>query len=93
MNGSDKQLNVMSEYKAMAFRSVNIPKQHALENPGSFVKPLEGSDLIERLAWGRYSVFNIHERPKYAEAYQTQKKVGIDYQRVVPGPTSTNRKI
>jgi hypothetical protein len=63
---------MMSEYRETAFRSANIPKQHALESPDGFVKLLEGSDLIERLAWGRYSKLNIHERPKYAEAHQTQ---------------------
>lgn len=76
MNGKDDQLDVMSEYRETTFRSDNIPKQHALENPGSFVKSLEGSDLIERLAWGRYSSLNIHERPKYVEAHQTRKQSG-----------------
>ena len=76
MSGSDNQLDVMSEYREKAFRSDNIPKQHALENPAGSMKSLEGSDLIERLPWGRYSKLNIHERPKYVEAHQTRKQSG-----------------
>lgn len=74
MNGSDNQLDVMSEYRETAFRSDNIPKQHNPENPGGIVKSLEGSDLIERLPWGRYSKLNIHERPKYVEAHRTRQQ-------------------
>ena len=76
MSGSDNQLKSMNEYLKTAFRSDNIPKQHALEIPGRFVKSLEGSDLIERLAWGRYSSLNIHERPKYAESHRAQLQSG-----------------
>ncbi|NWO04709.1 MAG: hypothetical protein HLX50_03100, partial [Alteromonadaceae bacterium] len=76
MSGSNNQLGVMTEYLETAFRSDNIPKQQGLENPGGFVKSLEGSDLIERLAWAHYSDLNIHLRPKYMEAYQAQELSG-----------------
>ncbi|KMQ76744.1 hypothetical protein [Marinobacter subterrani] len=66
----------MSNYQDTAFQSDNIPKQPVLENPGSFAKSLEGSDLIERLPWGRYSNFNIHVRPKYVEPHQSRKQNG-----------------
>ncbi|KMQ76741.1 hypothetical protein [Marinobacter subterrani] len=76
MSGSDSQSESMSEYQDTAFHADNIPKQPVLENPGSFAKSLEGSDLIERLPWGRYSNLNIHVRPKYVEPHQSRKQNG-----------------
>lgn len=76
MSGNDSELESMSEYHGPAFRSDHIPKQQALENPGGFVKSLEGSDLIDRLPWGRYSNLNIHVRPEYLKAHQARKQLG-----------------
>jgi len=76
LSGSDNRSKSMSEYQETAFHSDKIPKQPVLENPGSFAKSLEGSDLIERLPWGRYSNLNIHVRPKYAEAHQVRNQNG-----------------
>lgn len=76
MSGNASQSQEMSSYSQSAFRSFRIPRQRPLENPGGFVKALEGSDLVERLPWGQYSYLNIHERPKYVQGLQEKISSG-----------------
>ncbi|MDN6319900.1 MAG: hypothetical protein L0J77_09040 [Marinobacter sp.] len=59
MSGSAKQSDTLSRYADSAFRSDAIPRQKPLENPGGFLKALEGGDLIERLPWAQYAGLSI----------------------------------
>jgi hypothetical protein len=59
LSGSAKQSDTLTRYADSAFRFDAIPRQKPLENPGGFLKALEGGDLIERLPWARYAGLSI----------------------------------
>ena len=89
MSGNASQLGEMSEYESSAFRSIDIPRQKPLDDPGGFLKALEGGDLIERLPWAHYGHLNIHERPNYVNSHQNRLNNG---HKLPEGRAWTNRQ-
>lgn len=72
------------------FDLIRLPKQKPLENPGGFLKALEGGDLIERLPWANYADLNISLSPNSAGIYK--KRASGEGNEDLIGPAWTHQQ-